>query len=591
MATTEIFVQPREKLRPGQRMPVTEPMLAHARERKDYIVEKLKAGYPIGRVAVNLKVPVGAVELVGREEGVLPPASSPPAPRPAPVAPPAASTGPSPSNATPTPVQEPPRVAAPSPAPAAAPTPPPAAPTITVPGAAPPAPPPQEIQPIPSAVTQPPVYTQPPILPPASAYEAPGAGLIDACRRCLLFAGVRPTQAEGILQAYQTTSMDDVKELVRIMKTAGCKPTEINFAAELWSREISTGQSGASALDEPASPADALKAKYLQQSPQGGADPAYQALLDKDKMLERRSIELAIRQRELEVQRLEQEMAAKSPNPTGGAMGEDDVVTIPLDFGGFPVMKRIKASEIGAWSPWIKKAPQDAAIDPRIVALEAELKSERAAREAAQKAAEDAWRRDVTEKIAALSAAPRGPDSRDAKIEALQAEMQKDRESRLMSANESIQRELRETRETLGRVQSPDFAASVLQAQREAARKVGMIDRTEAAALSEDQIRLDAEKRAVVRKDEAQGDLLKIGTEAIRDRPKIAKELVDAGAPKMIMDRASKLFAVPGEAVAQPDQPTPEELAAAAANLEVASVEQLPPQEGKPPGRTVFQGR
>jgi len=569
--------------KPGQRIPVTEGMIAEARKRTDYIVTKKRAGLALHKIAANTKLPVGAVEAVLREQGELPLPGSPPS---SPLPPPAPEAAPVPPPQVHAPPPSPPSPVGPRTEPSSGLGNTGGAPAAPAPGATPTPLRPQQAPINPDDGYSPakgyggPAYPETIAAPTqgvsfgggeiaGAAVPSPLSGAFEipdlylTLNSILIENGLTPRFALGIVRQFRHYPPQEYQALERLLAMGGVNPQARNLITNSYRLETKDlnfpeGEESESAGTTSQRVDQAIKAAGVGKGGDTDIDSEIAKIQKETEMIKLEEAKLALMERR----------KALGLTPGTGS-GGDEMMDIMVVINGVPVPRRIKPSELYLWAPYMGKPnPQGAETDPKYAALESQLREERGRREGEEKARDEAWRKSMDDRLATLAAGGGQSQERNAEITALRAEMQKDRDERSKEERDRLARELRESRDALLRVQSPDFATSVLDAQRAGARKLGMVDKSEVGLLNEDQIQLEAQRKAAIRKDEAQGDLLKLGTEAIRDRPKIVKELVDHGAPDMLMKTAKGLLSVPGEEGASPVAPTEEELAASAASLE-----------------------
>ena len=413
-------------------------------------------------------------------------------------------------------------------------------------------------------------------------YESPGQGLVNQFRNILIYAGIPLTKAEGVVLAYTYTDMNSLSELKQILTNAGCRPNETTFILDLWGRELKRAEKdeGTGGLgDSAADPLTLLSKKYLggeTVTGNGGATGTNQALLDRDRALDWRRIELGIKEKEFEIARIEADLVARRPPGQPLTPDADDMVTVTLNVNGMPVTKRVKFTELGTYTEWMPKHRTDEDEPPAWArgiieqnkTLQARLDKEDEERR--QRERDDKWEA----RFARLEGSGGGGN---AELKTLReewakekADREKEREDRLADTIRQQSADLKHLEDRLEMQNDPEYAQRVLDRKRQQARGLGMVSREEVGTLTDEQIQLKAKADAEKVKTEAQTELVHVITDKAKNTGAVqdlVHGVVDAGAPAMIVNFGKKLL-TPDDERGAGHATTPEEIGKAAEALE-----------------------
>jgi hypothetical protein len=431
---------------------------------------------------------------------------------------------------------------------------------------------------------------------PQGAWQAPGTGLYEVLRNVLYSAGVKPSAVEGIIMGYSHTPMDNVDDLARMMRTAGCTPVQVNFATELWRREVTDIEDESASTEAVASPLDRLKQKHLGAAPRpvgtgpGTTNDTELAELNRrDEELDKRRIRLVIQRKEQDLAVQEAELTRQGGQPAPGqphpAADEDEIVSLNLEIGGVPVTKRVRISEISKWERYIPEPrTRGAAADesPTVQRLQAELAE---MRERDRRREEDEkWNRRF-EQLEARVAGGGGTSDRDdirKEMQEMREQRLKDEKDRLADQVEAGNKAISRLEERVERMGSVDYALQREDVARREALRLGMVPKGEAARLTQEQIELEAERDAAKTRSNAQAESAKILAEEVRGRPKLAKEISEAGLPKLAVDVIRKVTSTPEEQAHESVEASPQEMERLMKEAEAGGAPPAPPPQPPP---------
>jgi len=262
-----------------------------------------------------------------------------------------------------------------------------------------------------------------------------------------------------------------------------------------------------------------------------------------------------------------------------------------------PSLRRIKSSKLPMYAQFIVKAPGAAGqggeeMPPWAKAIMEEQAASRREREEDRKRAERAEELrqalaplyEQNKKLEERLAAGTGGETDTAK------ELRLMREAREKDKTDDIKSQLAGLRQDVANATTPEGLRAAQDRYMQGARQFGLVPKSEVGLLTEEQIALDGERKAVTRKDQMTGDLMEVAKTKLQEQGplrKIGQSVADAGVGREIIDFAKqKLNATGGGPKEEMVPPTDAEYLETAKQLEAAAEaagERPPRPAEKPP--------
>lgn len=401
---------------------------------------------------------------------------------------------------------------------------------------------------------------------------------------CIAY-GVQAPQAEGIVWSYQNQSdPTDMNALRRLLTIAGKNKIVTEEIVNGWATIIRRmgDESGV-----PMGPRDAKAVledvqKRLGMTTEQSADPMMMDVED----LKKQQLALEIEKTREEMAERRRQMRERSGAATAGA--EEDMIDILLDVNGMPTPRRIRASALPMYQPFIAR-PRDAGpaqpegppdwfkpYADKIATDAEERRIERSRRE--QQEAVAAAVGPLQEQLKQLKEGLAGNPQQsalEAKYDALVRQLQDQTAKETQSRFDRMEAMIRSSN-------NPDAALSILDRERAIAGRMGMVPASSVGKLEEEQVQLEAEREANKSRSSAQTEAFHVLTDRAKEKP------------VMTMAREAKLPQLVGEVLKQrvgglPEnqgdlvEQSPEHMAEAAAQLERQAGAAAPPGDRPPP--------
>jgi hypothetical protein len=428
------------------------------------------------------------------------------------------------------------------------------------------------------------------------------ARLADICR----MFGMQSERARGVAVAFSFQARDprDTRKLGAIIAGLGYPPAYAEQIVETWKAQNPSVFDGGSSSSSPGEPDIGRQREELRRwaglagpGSATGPEDETSALLRRKATLENRQIELAIQEKE-------KALGLQPGSLPGGAQEDDPVVTVMLNINGFPVERRIRQSQQANYAQWmtppnaIRPAGSDPEMPPWAKAMQDQLAGLRGEREEDRRTREmqEAITRataPLAEKLSQLTAAPPGPSPADLRAERVEREFREYKEGQEAKRTALLEQQVRDLGQQYNLATSPEGLANARHNLEAGIRRLGYVPASESGALSREQILLEAESKAITRKDEATGRAIDIVGRRVDGKPgiELADKLGLTGAAK---DFLRKYTTTPDERAGMGQTPSDQELAEAAAALENRAAPPAPPAppagERQPPG-PFSQGR
>jgi len=403
--------------------------------------------------------------------------------------------------------------------------------------------------------------------------------------------GMKEEKARGILWAFQMR--DEPRNLPRLrqMVTAsGYAPAFADECVDVFKTALfprkpdgleSPGDGDGESSERPPS-MDELRRRVAGGAGQGvSAEQRAEMAAEIDRLeAEKIRLEIKARKRELGMEE------AEAPQ-----VEEDPIVDVVLNIGGIPQPRKIRQSQMAGFAAWLPKAgPGGQSADEPPPWAKAIMEEQAAAR---QRQAEADRRREqqeivaqatgpLQEQIRQLTAkmGDEGGGSPMAKrLEALQNELAKQR-------SDDLQNQLKRLEAAVSQATTPEGLRLAQARYDAAARQLGYIPRSENSLLNEEQITLEAERRAAMRKDDATAKAIDLASRRLDGKPliEVAEKFGIADAAKKL---ARNMTSSQEEREGIGQNPTDAEIEAEARRLAGMTGEPPPP----PPGQGDAGGR
>ena len=408
--------------------------------------------------------------------------------------------------------------------------------------------------------------------------------------------GMQPEKARGILWGFQLKEdAGDMVALRRLITSAGYAPQFADECVDMFKRFMFPKNSDAKGRESegPSSSQGAPTLEDIRRS--AGLDPN-QGASPEDRVRMAADVE-AMKTEQLRLDIKAKRRAMGLPDPDAPSEEEEDpVVEIVLSIGGQPFPKKVRQSQVLSYAPWMPKAPgpggpgqpgeempgwakamadQNKALQDRLEQQERQRQEDDRRRE--QAAMVQSAVAPLQEQIRRLSEEG-GGNSTNKRIEALQAELAKNRD-------DEMKQHLARLETAVANATTPEGLRLARMRYDSMARELGYVPNREAGQLNQEQIELEALRKASTRKDEATGKALDIVSERVSGKPLI--ELADKfGLSEAAKKMARTLTSTPEERAGMGDPPTDAELAEQAERLAMLTANGQPPAsgDGRQPG-------
>lgn len=394
----------------------------------------------------------------------------------------------------------------------------------------------------------------------ASATDGPYTTMdvYDNLFTILLEFGVKDSLARGIIRRFKHFPQDDFLQLRRLLRLAPIGEGQREAIVETYQAELSddeeepgTAKVAAKTLDERM---ERLKKVIAGGKPEPSPEESEIERLER----EAKQVEIENMRADLETKRLAIQERNKALGVASAPAQEDDSIMVVLDYGGFPVQQRIRKSDMPFYSRWLPKE-KDADAPPKWAqALMDRLATLEKGAQPPQQPSMDAQWRDELRRI---------EEKNQTTVEMLREQLTKERESRLADQAaearqmaESAARRAEEATQRVTQMASPQYQAYVRRQEDDWARQLGYIPKAEVNELTEEAIHRKSLMESEATKNQAVATGIGILADKAKGTGEMKKGLVEAGAPKVLLQTAQRLLSTPEERSEVLLPPTPEQL-------------------------------
>ncbi len=405
-----------------------------------------------------------------------------------------------------------------------------------------------------------PISSDIPKKPMASPTEGPYTTMdvYDNLFTILMEFGVKDALARGIIRRFKHFAQDDFAQLRRLLRLAPIGEGQREAIVETYQAELSddeeepgTAKVAARTLDERL---DRLKKIIAGGKPEPSPEESEIERLEK----EAKQVEIENLKADLEAKRLTIQERNKTLGVSGTQPQDDDSIMVVLDYGGFPVQQRIRKSDLAFYSRWLPKEKDVDAPPKWAQALMDRMATLEKDRQAPPQPSFDSQMREELRRI---------EEKNQATVEMLREQLMKEREARLVSQTtearqmaESAARRAEEATQRVTQMASPQYQAYVRRQEDDWARQLGYIPKAEISELTEEAIHRKSLMESEATKNQAVATGIGILADKAKGTGEMKKGLVEAGAPKVLLQTAQRLLSTPEERAEIPLPPTPEQM-------------------------------
>jgi hypothetical protein len=385
----------------------------------------------------------------------------------------------------------------------------------------------------------------------SGAYDIPD--LYNMLYAIAIENGLKPTFAVGIIRQFRHFKANDYGALANILRVGGVVPQSRDSIVNAWKLENEHDSAGETSAGSPSVGTDAERiARLKRELGLAPADGGYGPRSELD-LLEKRKHELDLQMMELALQEKRKAMGLPT---TSSSAPDDETMEVVLTINGMPVPKRIRTSQFGQYAQWINPpASNQPREDPQVSQLAAQL--------AEMRRRDDERRENEIKDLRAQMNTPRGPSPEAERIRELEQQMAKDREDRYERNMAELKRQNDQTNAALARMSGPDYLVQQQRAEQERASALGYIPKSELSRLDESQIELEAKRKAIQRKDEAQAGLYEIGKEKLASTGALRAKVANSSMTDKLIERLAGVTDDSGDRThAGAASPSPEEIQA-----------------------------
>ncbi|MBF6555549.1 MAG: hypothetical protein IVW52_05155 [Acidimicrobiales bacterium] len=400
----------------------------------------------------------------------------------------------------------------------------------------------------------------------AGAVEMPDmyARLAEVCK----LLGLQPEKAKGVAVAFAYQAKPtDLKKLHEIIIGVGAPPGQARTIVDTY-RSMNT-----SLFDGGAAPPDAGTASLEELERRFGIRPAASGAESEVDRLDREERQLRIQEVKLAIEEKRKSLGL-APGAAAGS-GDEGTIEVMINVNGVPVPKRIKESDLPRWQPFMARPPGQAAdaevpawakalqdqnklLQDRLERQDRERDEERRRREEEERL--DRRLSPLLEEVKALRAG--NPQDSDV-VRELKA-LREDRERRRDEDLRGWQGRMEDLVKT---GMSVDAAERKVREEDDRAVRRGFVPRGQVGRLEEEQVQLEAERKANEIQNNAKAKAYDVVAARVGEQP------------LMTMAREARLPQIAGEVLKQrvggaPEnqgelvEQSPEHLQRAAAELE-----------------------
>lgn len=413
----------------------------------------------------------------------------------------------------------------------------------------------------------------------AGPFEAPdfAVRLAEICR----MHAIQPEKARGIAVSFSYENPKDTRRLHEIVMAMGVPPAAADNIVRVYksmNRSLFDRDDGGEASgDQPGAPT------LEQIETRMGIKPGQPVA-----GIEGQISDLARQETELRIENLKLALQEKRKSmglPVGGqqAQGEDDTVEIVLNVNGVPFPRRIKASQLPLYQAYMSPPGSQPRQGQEEMPAWARAQADQLAALLRDRE-EDRRRRDeedrlrnvvgpLQDKIKELE--EKGASNRTAQEDAVLKELREMRERQADADRKHQEERFDRLERSLGNLGSPAALADMRTRAEAIGRSVDMVPKLEALQLSQEQLDLEAQRKANSRKDEATGRTIEIIGKRVDEHP-VERIIKSTGLDQVVPDIVKRQFSTEAERAGYGTQPTEAELAAAALALERQNYDAAP---------------
>jgi hypothetical protein len=404
-----------------------------------------------------------------------------------------------------------------------------------------------------------PIGPEIPKKPMASPTEGPYTTMdvYDNLFTILMEFGVKDALARGIIRRFKHFAQDDFAQLRRLLRLAPIGEGQREAIVETYQAELSDEEDEPGTAKVPARTLDERLERLKKIIAGGKPDPSPEESEIERLEREAKQMEIENLKADLEAKRLAILERNKALGVAGPAPQEDDSITVVLNYGGFPVQQRIRKNDLPFYSQWLPKKEDDAppkwaqTMMERLAALEKEKPAP----------AQPSWDAQMREELRRIE------EKNQAVVESLREQLTKEREARLASQAaearqmaEAAARRAEEATKQVNQMASPQYQAYMRRQEDEWARQLGYIPKAEVSELTEEAIHRKSLLESETTKNQAVATGIGILADKAKGTGELKKGLVEAGAPKVLLQTAQRLLSTPEERAEIPLPPTPEQM-------------------------------